>query len=269
VRFKLNDSETVANADDLYADVEYARLRYSTTVLTKSKIPVEVYTESGNYYAKFTLDELSATSAYRVRAKFFKRVIPEGEGLQLITYEALGPDSPWYYTTTTGPSEKSVIRTKIVLKALREYYHALNGKVGTLGTVDINGTRYWADHDEWWCSEFYAWNADSWLVGIGSKSSVSRLRSYFDSYGAYYEEEDIDVGRRGDWVSIDNHHSTMLLAIEKFGSSDKNDWLIWTVEGNTGDSGGSPVPANNIGIKKRWVASYEMGLGHIVYSQLK
>jgi len=268
MRFRINDQSTADVWDDVYADVEYAKLSNSANVAVKSKIPAVRYSSGDNHYVKVLLEGLSETTAYRARIQLYRKVIPEGEGLQPITYEKLGPSSTWYYTTTDGESEKSQVRTKIVLKALKQYDDALRGKVGTLGTDDVNGTRYGADHDEWWCSEFYAWNADDWLYGIGSKSSVSRLRDYFASYGAYYEEADIDMGDRGDWVSIDGHHSTMMLAIEKYGSTNKDDWHIWTVEGNTGDSGGVPVPANNVGVKKRRVSSYEMGLGHIVYSQL-
>ncbi|MBN1283026.1 MAG: putative metal-binding motif-containing protein [Proteobacteria bacterium] len=258
--FKLNDQAAAAVEGDLYADVEYARLRDSANAQTRSKVFVSAYTSGGSRYAKYTLDGLSTTTVYRARVRFFSRAGT--------SYSALGPLSPWYYTTTNGTTEKSIVRTKIVVKALKQHSDALEGKVGTLGTVDVNGTRYGADHDEWWCSEFYAWNASSWLKGVGSKTSVDALKSYFSYYDGYYTEADIGVGDRGDWVSIDGHHSTMLLAIEKNGSTNKDDWSIWTVEGNTGDSGGVPVPANNVGVKKRKVSSYVMGLGHIMSSQL-
>jgi hypothetical protein len=131
------------------------------------------------------------------------------------------------------------------LRGLYEMYiSARYGFTGYLGITYADGTRYGADMGEAWCSEFYSFNFDWTIGGMGHRANVSRVTDYFDDYSAF---TDVDAGNRasvlgslkhGDYLAEDTNldgdvnHSAMFLGYDVAA-----DQLI-TLDGNTvGNSG--------------------------------
>jgi hypothetical protein len=268
IELKINNQEVINARDRLWADAEYARLSDSADTLRTLKTRVNLTTSDNRYYAVFTLTNLQETTVYRCRITFYQmpRTVSRSKSRpgttkrQPVTYTELGETSNWYYATTTGTEDKSVVRTNIVMKALRQYFDSSIGKIGRLGYINPNGTRFGADLNEYWCSEFYSWCAENWLTGISGLDCVSELQDYFAGYGGYYTESDIDDGDRGDYLACGTSHSGMFLALDKKGSTDPQDWELWTIEGNV---------SNQVLVMRRTMADYDFGLGHIMHAQLK
>jgi hypothetical protein len=169
--------------------------------------------------------------------------------------------SDWYYTTTRGPDPKSIVRTDMILRGMKEFSESEKGFVGENGTVDIDGTRYGADIGELWCSEFYAWTGSTYLNGISGLSSVRRLTNYFAEHNSWLAASEIaEKARRGDYLSMDTdldgepNHSGMFLAYEV----DNGVEYVWTLEGNSG---------NKVKVHRRPLDNVIFGLGHIKNTQ--
>jgi len=59
-------------------------------------------------------------------------------------YEAVGDPTDWYFDTTDGTKEKSKVRTKMVHKAILQFYDSEEGKIGILGYQRVNGALRWS-----------------------------------------------------------------------------------------------------------------------------
>lgn len=236
----------------LYYEVEYQRLSATATTHTTGRRLLDALTPMGSHYrAEIRLDGLSPTTVYRARVRFFWAPVLLGPSLSktAIKTVAVGEVSDWYYTTTTGTAAVSVARTEVVLRGLYEYFLNVQlGFTGYEGLTYVDGTRYGADQDEWWCSEFYSWAADH-ALSIGHQSSVSKMRRYFRDHSAYralvttavhhgvpdgtFDGDKYNM-HRGDYLALDTNadrepnHSAMVL------DYDADQGVLRTLEGNTG-----------------------------------
>jgi len=172
--------------------------------------------------------------------------------------------TPWssvYYTTTAGDTQKSHVRTAMVLSALYEWKESQYQAVGYNGKQYMDGKKYGASGGELWCSEFYSWVGNAYLKWDGSRpTNVVGLMNSFKAYGGKRPPSDIPVwADRGDYLGMDTNddgkknHSGMVLAW------DPSTRTLWTVEGNS---------HNQVKVNQRSL-SQVLGFGHITYSMLK
>lgn len=254
VTIQINDRR-LANRTDLWIQPEYAALNDTAKPWypARQRLVVEKLPVTGTPVVKVRFAGLDETTMYRARI-----IIQREEGPQIIDMVT----SPWYYTTTAGNDPKSIIRTRMILKGLKEFYDSERGLVGANGTVDVDGTRYGADPGELWCSEFYAWTAKGNLKNVDGLTSVKRITKYFTDHNGMMPASDIpEKARRGDYLSMDTdlngdaNHSGMFLAheIDRTGQA-----FVWTLEGNSG---------NKVKVNRRPYDAVFIGLGHIMHSQ--
>lgn len=153
----------------------------------------------------------------------------------------------------------------ILLRGFKEYDESTLGRVGYRGTDKVDGTKYGADKNEQWCSEFYVWVTKDNLKDIKGRTYVSRLVDYFQDYKSTYERSQIkNRAKRGDYIAISTKgsekkdHSAMFLAYDQFTKE------IWTLEGNVG---------NAVGIRERMTegdkAKDIVKLGGIISNMVK
>ncbi len=242
-------SKEIAQLKNVRAQVEYAPLHSSTSPQTT---PMRMYAfgyDKGVPYLSLPVTGLQETTMYRARLNVYNL-----NGVHL-------GSSSYYYTTTTGDNPKSIIRNRMVLKGLREFYDSELGLVGKGGTVAVDGTRYGADVGEAWCSEFYSWVGTGYLKNIKGISNFNGLMEFFRKAGGLSNRSAIPtVARRGDYLAMDTdevqgtNHSGMFLAYEKVGK----DEFVWTLEGNSG---------KKIRVNRRPLNKVFTGLGHIMASQ--
>ncbi len=247
---KIN-SATIAATPDMYAQVQYAPLYASTQLQTGPLEKIAVGVVAGKSFFAINVKGLRETTVYRARVSLYY-----GYGGHIAT-------SPFYYTTTTGPDTKSISRTRMILKGMKEFYDSELGLVGKGGTVAVDGTRYGADVGEAWCSEFYSWVANGSLKNILGIGHYAKMIEYFRSGGGLLHPTAIPtVARRGDYLAMDTddtlgtNHSGMFLAYERL---DNGQEFVWTLEGNSGKK----VRVN----RRPFDATFTM-LGHIMHSQL-
>ncbi len=244
------NSPQIAAMTDLYAQVQYAPLSASTQLLTGPLEKISVGVLPGKTFFAVTLKGLKETTMYLARVNLY-----HANGIHVA-------QSSDYYTTTTGTDPKSIIRTRMVLKGLKEYYDSQQGLVGQGGTVAVDGTRYGADVGVAWCSEFYSWVATGSLKNIEGIGHFAVLMEYFRVGGAFYNRSGIpNIARRGDYVAMDTddvlgtNHSGMFLAYENLGGGQE---FVWTLEGNSG---------KKVRVNRRAYNNVFTALGHIVSSQ--
>ena len=248
---RVNDEEVVdaypAGAGPLLiswlsAEIEYQDLSDTSVTLTSGPTRVTTFSSWPAYAsAELSLSGLDPNRVYRARVQFYKTHFVFGA----FQHTPVGEQSDWYYTPTDATHARGQARAEVVLRALYEMWiSAEYGYTGYLGTAYVDGTRYGADMGEAWCSEFYSFNFDWAIGGMGHRESVSRVTDYFDGYSAF---TDVDAGNRasvlatlkhGDYLAEDTNldgdvnHSAMFLAYDS-----ATDQLI-TVDGNTvGNSG--------------------------------
>lgn len=246
---KINSAQ-IAAMTDLRATVQYAPLYASTQFQTSATEKVTVGKILGNSFVVFNLKGLRETTVYRARLNLY-----DANGIHL-------GQSVDYYTTTTGPDSKSIARTRMVLKGLKEFHESEQGFVGQGGTVAVDGTRYGADVGEAWCSEFYSWVATGSLKGIEGIGHYANMLEFFRVKGGLMSRAAIPTkARRGDYLAMDTNdkpgtnHSGMFLAYENVGGAE----FIWTLEGNS---------RKKVRVNRRPLDKVFTGLGHIVHSQL-
>ena len=162
---------------------------------------------------------------------------------------------------TNGETDKTRTRARIVLKGLKEYSDSLNGLVGYRGTEDVDGTRYHADRNEIWCSEFYVWVTKHWLPGVSDIATCDDLVEFFKDNHSFYSSAEIPSrAAPGDYLPIDSNgdgktnHSAMFLAYD----TSKN--VVWTLEGNSGDK---------VDVNTRSLDTEIKGLGYLQRSELR
>ena len=242
-------------AGRLYADVEYARLKNSENVLKREKFLVNMFDrETSAARISVAVSNSDSATVFRARVHFHRR---SADG----KFHKLGLWSNWYYTMTNGELDKTRTRARIVLKGFKEYSDSLNGLVGYRGTEAIDGTRYHADRNEIWCSEFYVWVTKHWLPGISGSDTYDDLIDFFKDNHSFYSSAEIPSrAAPGDYLPIDSNadgktnHSAMFLAYD----TSKN--LVWTLEGNSGDK---------VDVNTRSLATEIKGLGYLQRSELR
>lgn len=249
---KINSPELAARTD-LYAQVQYAPLYASTQFVNGplQKVTVGVIPGVASFFA-IDVRGLQETTMYHARVNLYRP-----DGIHLAQSDA-------YYTTTAGNDPKSIIRTRMVLKGLKEFYDSELGFVGQGGTVQVDGTRYGADVGEAWCSEFYSWVATGSLKNIAGIGHYAKLTEYFSTAGGFYNRSAVPTkARRGDYLSMDTddvkgtNHSGMFLAYEKQPNGEE---FVWTLEGNSG---------KKVRVNRRRFTNLFTGVGHIVHSQIQ
>jgi len=248
---KIN-SPAIAAMTEVYVTVQYAPLASSTQLVTGPmvKVPVGVIPGVASFFA-VDVKGLKETTMYRALVNVYR-----ADGVHLA-------QSTPYYTTTTGNDPKSIVRTRMVLKGLMEFYESEQGFVGQGGTKFVDGTKYGADVGEAWCSEFYSWVATGSLKGIEGIGHFKDLVEYFRVGGGFYNSSAIPtIARRGDYLAMDTddtqgiNHSGMFLAYEKLADGQQ---FVWTLEGNSG---------KKVRVNRRPLNHVFMALGHIVHSQI-
>lgn len=253
----VGDATIAKAANALYAVVEYAELSKANelNIMPRQQIGIGQMPVVKYPYINVKVDRLKPTTMYRARITVYRKEANGG-------FTALHT-TPFYYTTTTGPDDKSIIRTAMVLKGLKEFSDSEKGYVGLNGTKFKDGTKYGADLGEKWCSEFYAWLAAPSLKGAAGLASVKKLTNYFTTHKGMEPASAIpEKARRGDYLSMDGdnsgaaNHSGMFLAFDK---DDEGDF-VWTLEGNYG---------NQIKVNRRPFNKVFKGLGRIMHSQFK
>ena len=263
----MKDAQVLQYHANLYAEVELALLSRSAEAVRLPIYRVNDLTPAGGV-TRIGVSGLTPESVYRARVRFYRAgqattpagltpPIPLRARVQSdapSSYVQVGGESDWYYTTTNGDTARSQARTTMLLHAFMEFNESNRGRVGYLGTVKRDGTRYGASKKERWCSEFYAWSAREVLRSIGTLDSVADLVRYYGVFDEYRDADEIPtVGRRGDYVPMHGKtHSAMFLAWDPTTNQ------VWTIEGNW---------QNRVRIMQRPLSEFD-GLGHINDSML-
>lgn len=257
MRVNLNSQDILdqKEAGRLYGEVQYARLRDSANVVTKGKFLVNMfYPQSSAARIDVAVSNSDSATVFKAKVGFFRRT-NDGK------FDQIGDWSDWYYTMTDGELDKTKTRARIVLKGLKEFSDSENGVVGYRGTVDVDGTRYGADRNEGFCTEFYVWVTKPWLTGVAGNDTWEDMIDSFKHHHAYYSPSEIPTrAAPGDYLPMDSNddgkknHSGMFLAY------DTSSNLVWTLEGNIG---------NKVVVKNRALDTEIKGLGHLLRSQLR
>lgn len=248
------NSTQIAGMNNLYANVQYAPLSESNNLVTTAteKVTLGQIVSANKKYVSFTVRGLRETTVYRARLNLYRR-----QGTSSVHVGSSG----FYYTTTLGNDPKSLVRNRMVLKGLNEFFASERGLVGQNGSQFVDGTKYGADRGEAWCSEFYSWVGKGNLKHIAGLSSFKKLIEYFRVGNGLHNRSAIPtLARRGDYLAMDTdgvngtNHSGMFLAFEKASDGE----FVWTLEGNSG---------NKIKVHRRPFNQVFTHLGHIMYGQ--
>ncbi len=249
----LNSQDLRDHDASLFAEVVYARLAESSTLQRTSKLAV--HPADRRPTVQVAVSGLLPATVYRAQVNFFTR---EGHG----AFEPIGPTlaaDDWYYTMTDGNDPESRTRAAIVQRGFLELEESRAGRVGYRGTVKVDGTRYGADRNEAWCTEFYAWVAKVKVRGIAGRDIWSEMIDYFRDAHSYLPAADLATRALvADYVVMDTdgdgkkNHSGMFLAYE----SAEN--RAWTLEGNAG---------NGVRVKTR--KPEIRGIGHLTLALLQ
>jgi hypothetical protein len=188
---------------------------------------------------------LQPARVYRARLRFYEASFPPpttpvlgGRPTKVPTYTDLHVTSDWYYTATAGDGSMEAARTEILLEGFYQRSESDHGRVGYMGTVKRDGTRYGAAAKERWCTEFYTWLGRPHFMLMFATTVAGQIE-WFRGHGKWYAGADAvaELGKRGDYVAVDKDgdgdttadHSTMFLAY------DVTTGKIWTLEGNWGN----------------------------------
>ncbi len=227
----INSQAALDHASELFAQVSYASLADSDNLRQTGKFAVH---PSGNRHTvQLAVSNLAPLTAYRAQVTFLTR---DGNG----NYQPIGPvlaDSDWHYTITDGQGAEGRTRATIIERGFAEYRASNQGMVGYRGTVDPDGTRYGADRDEAWCTEFYVWVTKTNLRRMAGRDSWDEMIEYFRNARSFLPETQLATAAvPGDYLVMDTdgdgkkNHSGMFLAYEA--SHDR----AWTLEGNSGNA---------------------------------
>lgn len=257
MRVNLNSQALLdqKEAGRLYAELQYAKLKDTSNVVTRGKYLVNVfYPQSSSARLNVAVGNSDSATVFRARVAFYRKT-DAGE------FRPIGSRSDWYYTMTNGAMDKTQKRARIVLKGLKEFSDSLNGLVGYRGREDVDGTRYGADRNEGYCTEFYVWVTKNWLPGVTGNDTWDDMIDFFRDNRSYYSPSEIPArAAPGDYLPIDSNddgkknHSGMFLAY------DTSTNRVWTLEGNAG---------NRVVVKKRALETEIKGLGYLLRSELR
>ena len=232
VKVYINCSDTWNHRNNLYAQLTIRSLINTSTTIPFERQKVNVI-DDGKHHVKISVNNLSPATVYSVSVQFFK----ERTGDKKVGVES---DSKYpYYTTTWSDDPVERARSAILLRGFKEYNESNLGRVGYRGTDKIDGTKYGANKEEKWCSEFYVWVTQNNLKEIKGRTYVGRLLDYFQDHKSTYDRNRIrDRAKRGDYIAVASggdegddkkDHSAMFLAY------DESTKKIWTLEGNWGN----------------------------------
>lgn len=250
IRFgvRLNARELLDHADELFAQVSYASLENPDDIETSAKLSVHP-SDGRPATVEVGVANLRPATVYRARVDFFTR---DASG----HFQELSPGSPendWYYTITDGADAEGHARARLVQRGLVELAASAVGSVGYRGSEDVDGTRYGAERNEGWCTEFYVWVTRSSVRGLSGLDTWDDMIDYFRDAHAYLAARDLSTqARPGDYLVMDSdgdgkkNHSGMFLAYEA--ARDR----AWTLEGNSGN-----------GVRVRTRRSEITGIGHL------
>lgn len=245
IHVHLNDHYTrdLAKTGFLWVNVKYFRLYKSNVVGTTYTLPPQSVSENGNDII-VELRGLEPATVYAARVHLF-RFRPATFTVEDIRIPKRNINFAWedpvgdvdmvrFYSMTDSSEPNLHRRYLMVMKALMEYQASARGEVGYTGSIARDGTRYQAELDRKWCSEFYVWNAKSQVAGIAGIDNWEDLREFFSGHHALYGASGIPTALPGDYLSLDSdndgdiNHSAMFLAYDGSGSSAG----VWTLEGN-------------------------------------
>jgi hypothetical protein len=229
MKVRINDSNTVRYKNNLYADLTIHSLRDTGTPIDFDPADKLNIIEDGKItYAIISVKNLSPATVYRVKVQLHYK-----DGNE---YKPVGVESGDYFTTTWSDDRVERARSVILLRGFKEYGESKLGRVGYRGTDKVDGTKYGADKNEHWCSEFYSWVTQENLKDIKGKTYVNQLINYFQHHKSTYDRNHIkDRAKRGDYIAVSTEgdgkkdHSAMFLAYDQFQKT------IWTLEGNIGN----------------------------------
>ena len=246
IKVKINNFWVILNQNYLYAKVRYVKLRDTILDETESSVysegswtKVRVYRKSRyDYRVDLKVLGLESGELYRAQVKFARKVTYVNPQYDRITREVYTPitdfGETYYYTLTKSNSLKSSSeREKILLHGFTEYSYQEKGYIGQNGKLYLNGTRYYADKDEYWCTEFYAWLLDKGLPGVDARA-ITWIPNLVDFFGENYHEvsspADLDGAKYGDFISMYGAgHTTMFLVPTRRPNE------YWMLEGNNGN----------------------------------
>ena len=258
MKVRINCLKTMKHKNNLYADLTIHSLRNTGTPIDfDPEEKLNVIEDGKIAYVTINVKNLSPATVYRTAVQFYYK-----DGNE---FKKIGEESDYYYTTTCSNDRVERARSAILLRGFKEYDESTLGRVGYRGTDKVDGTRYGADKNEQWCSEFYVWVTKENLKDIKGRTYVSRLVDYFQDYKSTYDRSHIkDRAKCGDYIAISTKgddkkdHSAMFLAY------DEATKMIWTLEGNWG---------NEVVIEDRYTQGDEAKdiakLGGIVSSMVK
>jgi hypothetical protein len=265
IRVRLASLALVSKGTRLAYDVEYADLAATGLPAVTAKRGV------GTLPSDFAFDApvggLAPARVYRARLRFYEASTPPPPPPVVLgggrppkvtpTYTYLNVASDWYFTATAGDGSMEAARTEILLEGFYQLSESDHGRVGYMGTVKRDGTRYGAAAKERWCTEFYSWLAGPHFLTLGA-STVAGQIAWFASHFKWAPGPDavVELAKRGDYVPIDaegdgdtaGDHSMMFLAY------DVTTGKIWTLEGNWG---------NYVLVKERPVDAHLKGVGRL------
>ena len=231
IHAKINDARLIfANSagKSIFAKVKYQAIGESavkTSRYIKPKFSIHKQGKAKPFLkATLRLNKLKAATVYWATVQFFERIDT--------SYESLTSNrGRYYWTVTGGGSHEDKLRAKAVKIGLNEYGKQLKGQVGTYGTKWVNGTRYGAKKDEWWCSEFYGWVTKNVWPKVGGVDYVHQIKQRFgdSDYRSVNNVRQLRGAKMGDFMSTGGEtHTTMFLGI-------RSDGLVQTLEGNRGN----------------------------------
>ena len=260
IRVRLASAALASKGSRLAYEVEYADLAATGLPIKTPKRGV------GTLPSDFAFDApvvgLQPARVYRAKLNFYEASTPPptlgGRPTRVTpTYTSLGVESEWYFTATAGDGGMEAARTELLLEGFYQLAESDAGRIGYMGSVKRDGTRFGAGAKERWCTEFYSWLAGAHFWTL-SASTVAGQIAWFQSYGKWAPGADavVELGKRGDYVPYDTpddgdtagDHSMMLLAY------DATTGKIWTLEGNWG---------NYVVVKERAVDASLKGVGRL------
>ena len=235
IRAKINDSRTIlahSGGKSIYASVKYKAVgdkKFSEKKVTPRFRLRKKGSETikrghkkrslGSFLqAEVNLTGLKPNKVYWATIQFFVQETDE----KLSEHNSNRP----YWTATRGGSPTDQLRTKMVLWGLNEYYYQLRELVGSYGSLWPNGTRYGAEKNEWWCSEYYAKvSKQVWPRGLAGIQFLHEIKEKFKSKNAYFEignsrqaKAHTKKMKMGDFLSTcGDGHTAMFLGVRSDG----------------------------------------------------
>jgi Putative metal-binding motif len=246
IRVKINDSTLINYSEywPIYAKVFYRDItRGVDAERSTDYLPVSFgnfqHPWVGNYkgttLSVSRLPDANYSKIYRNNVKFY--FFYQFNSADTENYhEITQANSNLYYTATRLTTNKLIqARSSLALRAFTELFYQHLGLLGKNGSEWINGTRYAADVNDQWCTEFYSfvthWNLrDSYPLDHSTKM----VKYFGNNFFKITDGVNLSNARLGDYLAFDfsndtkTDHSAMFLGVHQ-------DGRIVTAEGNAGN----------------------------------